>query len=242
MTKYIPFLVILAFLSSCKKDNQQELKLNLTGSYPLAIPECSGLSPYSGGRFLTVSDTLEKVYVISSQGKLLDSLKYNGKNPEGVTWDQQTGQIYLVEENTNEVVELDSVGNEVNRFGVALDNLYVKHGLEGITINTDNDHLFLVSEKFPGQLIEVTRSGEELNRHTLNFAKDYSSVYYDASLKKLWILSDDSGTLTRCTLSGESEETWQTGINKGEGVIVDSPNKQVYIISDLDKTLYLFHF
>jgi uncharacterized protein YjiK len=118
----------------------------------------------------------------------------------------------------------------------------VKHGLEGISFSQADGHLYIVSEKYPGLLIELTTEGEEINRSELAFADDYSSVFYEEATNKLWILSDDSETLTQCDLSGNAEKTWQTGVKKGEGVVVDSPNTRIYIVADSNSAIYTFSF
>lgn len=232
------FLLLVMLFSACKKNKEEENSLRIISTYNVVVPECSGLSYYKNDLFITVSDRLEKVYIISKTGQLIDSLAYKGQNPEGVFWDSKTDYIYVVEEKSKEVVELNAIGEELNRFEVVYNNLYEKQGLEGITLNPVNDHLYIVSEKAPGFLFEFTRDGEEIRRFELTFAKDYSSVYYDQNLNKLWILSDNSATLTRCDLQGSPEESWNTGIVKGEGVVVDSQSRIAYIISDTDGKLY----
>jgi uncharacterized protein YjiK len=234
--------VLLFFCAGCmKSDNPGGGNLILVAFYPFTIPETSGLTYYdSDNRLLTVSDLTGRVYVISTAGEVLDSLAYQGKDPEGIAYDRMTSRIFIVEEKSNEVVVLDTLGNEINRFEVELSNLIPRHGLEGITVNTETGNLLLVSEKFPGLLIEVTMSGEEVRRHDLNFAKDYSSVFFHPSDKSLWILSDESQSLTLCTLNGERIKTWQTGIKKGEGVVIDSKMELIYIVTDNDSGLYVF--
>jgi uncharacterized protein YjiK len=236
-----PILIFLSALA-CKKDKTADDHLHLIVQYYIDVPECSGLCVYTGNSFLTVSDSLSKVYVINQLGNVLDSLSYIGHNLEGVTFNPVTGQIFVVEENSNEVVELDSLGNEVSRFHVELDNQLVKHGLEGISCSPVIGHLFIVSEKYPGLLIELTAIGEEICRKELSFADDYASVFFDEVQNKLWILSDDSETLSRCDLSGNAEKTWQTGVKKGEGVVVDSVNSRIYIITDSNSAIYTFSF
>ena len=240
MRQVITLSLLVVFLLSCKKDTQKQDQLTLVASFPVIIPECSGLCEYVDNLFLTVSDSLSKVYAIDKQGTIMDSLTYEGQNLEGVTYVSVSGHIFIVEENTNEVVELDSLGNELNRFSIQVNNLIVKHGLEGITFDNVSNRLFLVSEKAPGLLIETSMAGAELSRHELSFAEDYSSIYFDHVLNKLWILSDDSGTLTCCDLNGNPEKTWLTNIKKGEGLVVDSPNNQIYIISDKASQLFVF--
>jgi uncharacterized protein YjiK len=233
------FLLVL-FLFSCKKE-KKENELVLLASYPVAIPECSGLSFY-GQHLLTVSDSLSKVYVISKLGDVIDSLAFTGKNLEGVVYNPVNQHTYIVEENTNEVVDLDASGMEVNRFFVNVENLIKKHGLEGISINLSSNHLYLVSEMAPGLLIECSLAGEEIQRSDLAFAQDYSSVFFDEAQQKIWILSDDSKSVTRCDLNGNPEKTWLTNLKKGEGLVIDTQNNRIYIITDEVSILYVFSF
>lgn len=234
--------ILLLLIVGCRKpEDPHGNNLILLAYYPLPISEASGLTYYdSDDRLLTVSDLTGMVYVISTTGEVLDTLPFIGEDLEGVAFDSGTSQIFVVDEKSNEVIELDTIGNEVNRFKVNLDNLFPGHGLEGITVNSDNGNLLLVSEKLPGLLIEVTKSGQEIARHTLNFAQDYSSVFFDPYLKNLWILSDETQSLTLCSLSGVQIKSWQTRLEKGEGLVIDSRNELIYIVTDNESGLYVF--
>lgn len=235
------FLLILA---GCNKDDTQELKdLTLLDYKKLNIPETSGLSFYKQeNTFLTVSDNSDRVYVISTEGEVLDSLIYDGQNLEGVVYDANSSLIFVVEEQTNEVVQLDTIGNEIDRFTIDLNNTEPNHGLEGITFNPQNGHLYVVSEKSPAILFELTTDGEIVNQHQLGFMEDYSSIYFDGPGNSLWILSDQSELLVRCDLSGQPLEWFKTGLKDAEGLVVDSSNSKVWIITDSGNTLYYFSF
>lgn len=235
--------MLLFVLFSCKKeDPANENKLTLITQWPINIPETSGLSNFHDGTFLTISDSLSKVYQINSSGKILKSLEYEGKNTEGIAYDPVAREIFVVEEKTNEVVQLDTNGLEVNRFSVPLNNQLEKHGLEGISYNPSNDHLYVVSEKLPSILFEIAKDGTVIESHELNFATDYSSVFYDPNQNLLWILSDESETLTQATLQGSPIKTYNTGVKKGEGVVVDSKNSRIYIVTDSNSSIYTFSF
>lgn len=242
---YILLLCLVSLvLHSCnKEDSSSEDDLKLISQWPVSIPETSGLASYHFDYFLTVSDSLSTVYLINRNGETVKTLNYIGENTEGIAYNLEGTEIFIVEENTNEVVQLDTNGQIVNRFAVELDNKIERHGLEGISYNPNNEHLYVISEKLPSLLFELTKNGTVLNTHEIKFAEDFSSVYYDSNLNKLWILSDDSKTLTRCNLQGNWEQTWNTGIKKGEGVVVDSNEERIYIISDGDDNqLYIFSF
>jgi uncharacterized protein YjiK len=240
----INLLFLLIILASCKEDNHDEQPLlTLLFQYPVNIPELSDLSPYkNAGEFLTVSDTVGKVYVISAKGDVIRNLIYEGKDLEGVTYVPADSTIFVVEEKKKEIVQLDTVGHEILRFPVILANVYEKHGPEGIAYNPENDHLYVVTEKLPSLLIEMTLTGEVIDSHELNFAKDYSAVHYDPLEGSLWILSDESEIVAKCDLSGTPVKQYRTGIEKCEGLVVDSKNARIYIITDQVSMLYIFSY
>lgn len=240
----ILFLAILFIIFlSCKKDNSSnENELNLISQWPVSIPETSGLASFHNDYFLTVSDSLSIIYLINKNGEIIRELEYIGENTEGVAYNPVGNELFVVEENTNEIVQLDTNGQIVNRFSVPLENKVKRHGLEGITYCPTNDHLYVVSEKLPAILFEIKKDGTVIDSHEINFAEDLSSVFYDEQLDLLWILSDDSKTLTRCNLDGEPDKTWDTGVKKGEGLVVDSKNNRVYIVTDGDSYLNIYSF
>lgn len=238
-----PFLVLLALLPACKDEPEPPLKhLSFISRVQLNVHEASGLAVFSQEMFLTVSDSVSKIYLVDLNGKVVATLGFSGKNLEGVAYDPAGPFIYVVEENDNQVVRMDTAGKELGRFHVPLDNADPRHGLEGITHNPKNGRLYVVSEKDPALLFELSATGELIDTHPLDFAKDYSSVFYDAHEDVLWILSDDSGTLTKTTLKGEALATYLTGVEKGEGVIVDSKASRVYIVTDTDSSLFTLGF
>lgn len=232
------------FLLSCTENSNDEYPLlNLVSQYPVNIPELSDLSSYiKADEFLTVSDTLSKVYVISATGDVIRTLNYDGNDLEGVTYVPVDSTIYALEERNKEIVKLDTNGNKILKFPVELNNVYEKHGLEGISFNPVNEHLYVVSEKLPSLLIEMTLSGEVVDWHELNFAKDYSAVYYDPLDGSLWILSDESEIVAKCDLSGIPIKKYRTGIPKCEGLVVDSENARIFIITDQISVLYVFSY
>ena len=237
--------LIVLFFTICKKQNNSDVpdKLSLIVSYQINIPEPSELSRFNQeDKFITISDNQNKVYIISNTGDVLRILDYTGDDLEGVAFDTLTSSIFVGEEKKKEIVQLDTNGFELNRFPIDINNSEKKHGPEGITYNPDNNHIYVVNEKLPAVLIEMTLAGEIVCKNKLSFAKDYSSIFYDHKDSTLWILSDESKTITKCDLFGNTIKTWSTGIDKGEGLIVDSKNSKIYIVSDKDSHLYIFSF
>ncbi len=235
--------LLMAFSMGCKDDSPEPVKhLSYISRVPLDVHEASGLAAYGEDMFLTVSDSVSKIYLMNTAGDVISTLGFSGKNLEGVAYDPAGPFIYVVEENDNQVVKMDTAGQELGRFSVPLENADPRHGLEGITHNPLNGRLYVISEKNPALLFVLTGTGELISTHPLDFAKDYSSVFFDPNENTLWILSDDSGTLTRTTLEGEALLTYHTGVEKGEGVIVDSKASRVYIVTDTDSSFFTLGF
>lgn len=235
--------LMLLILVNCQKQEENKYPtLGYVSFTPLSIPEASGMAIYKDGTFLSVSDSTSQAYVFSMEGIVLKTLVYVGKDLEGVVYIPGDEIIFVLEENSDEVVQLDTNGLEQGRFKVPLEKENPKHGLEGISYNPENKHLYVISEKLPARLFELSLDGELLHEYDLNFAEDYSSVFYDPIIDRLWILSDDSETLTRTTLTGAPEITYDTRVKKGEGLVVDSESSRVYIITDTNSAVYELSF
>jgi uncharacterized protein YjiK len=58
----------------------------------------------------------------------------------------------------------------------------------------------------------------------------------------LWILSEESELLVKCDLSGNAVERYNTGITKGEGLVVDKGHSRIYISSEEKNMLYVFSY
>jgi uncharacterized protein YjiK len=229
---------------SCQKNNNNDFPLlKMIANYPVVVPGISDLANYnSPDEFLTVSDTLGGVYVISATGELIRKLDYTGSDLEGITYLFEDHAVFILEEKKKEVVKLDTNGNEMLHFPVPVNNAFIKHGPEGIAFNPLNEHLYIVNEKSPPLLIEMTLDGSVVDTNLLNFAKDYSAVYCDAANSSLWILSDESELVAQCDLKGNPVKQYRTGIPKCEGLVVDSPGSRIYIISEQTGMLYVFSY
>ena len=173
--------------------------------------------------------------------------------PPGITDDHF---IYLVDENSTSVVPVNYDTNE-HRAPIALSSMVgysnivcqggtqtvqqvfsqsaANAGLEGITWNPDLSSFFLLKEKDPGLLIRVSadlRSIQGCRTLTYNGA-DYSDVAYDASRKKLWIVSDEGRSVSLYDW-GSGSEVQRLGLpfNHGEGVAYDPATSQLFFVTD----------
>ncbi len=122
--------------------------------------------------------------------------------------------IYLVDENSNSVVPVNYNTNKYSKpiplsgmagyssilcTGSTLQtvqqafNQAGNSGLEGITWNSDLSRFYLLKEKSPGLLIQVSADLKTIQAcQTLTYNNaDYADVSYDSTRHKYWIVSDE---------------------------------------------------
>ncbi len=236
-------IFVLFVYTSVSYANDKKKKLELVADYDLPILEPSGLCiSIHNNELLTVSDKTNKIYRISISGELIDSVNYTGEDLEGVFQNVKDSSIWVAEEELREIVHIDVKGNEIERFKVTVPENKLNNGLEGIAFNTNNKHFYILNEKNPGLLVEWTAELGIINQIKLSFAKDYSGIFYDFIEDKLWIVSDESKTITKCDLKGNKIITYKTKIKKGEGLVVDSKNNLAYVVCDSNSKLYVFKY
>jgi uncharacterized protein YjiK len=241
---FIIFLISILSYSCSKSDEfKTDIKiLKQIESYSLDIKEPSDLCfGSSTGTLYTVSDNTCKVYKITTTGKIIAELNYTGQDLEGVTFvDNQN--LYIAEERFRQIVKLDLQGNELMRRDIPVEINDINSGLEGISYSTFNNHFYILNEKTPGVLIETDQNLNVLDTYTLSFANDYSGICVDNKNNELWIVSDESASVFRCTLKGVVIESYSIAVYNAEGIAVDSENKKIYIVSDSRAKLYIFNY
>ena len=205
-------------------------------SYEMSIYEPSGLC-YSSDKqsFYTVSDR-GMVYQISLTGKTLKELPFTGDDFEAITVDSSNDNIYICEEGNGELVKLNSSGVKQTSYNI-LDNPG-NTGLEGLAYNKNLDVFYMLKEKTEGLLIKYSTVDNTKTEIRLGFAYDYSGIFYNNVSNKLWIVSDESKTLTQCTLNGVKIKSYSLPISGVEGIVVNDEETVAYVVSDPNKKLY----
>ena len=216
-------------------------QLQLLKTVQLPIREPSGLSLSTNPDELwVVSDHEQIVYRIDLAGNVLDQVQSSGKDFEGIAVQPDNQSLWVVDEKEKSLIHLDSNHVEQARHVLDFKQNETKHGLEGLTFLPEQQHLMAVVEKSPGSLLNISMSGDVLHTYPLNFAKDYSGIFFEAHEHVLYILSDESQQMIKCTLEGRPLEVFRLGINKPEGIAIDIEKGHCYIVSDKTEELYIF--
>ncbi len=224
------------FYLSCDKESTHTSQLELLNTYSIDVPEPSGLS-ISGNVLYTVSDNTNNVYKLSTSGSVLQTIEFNGNDLEGVS-NYTNGKLLLVEERTKKIIELTITTGDYLSHQMNYDNNEPNAGIEGIAYNSNHQIIYFLNEKNPGKLFKLNSSFNVIQSYNLDFANDYSGIFYDSSLNLLWIVSDESQSINKCTLDGELLDSYFINVNKPEGIVVT--NDKIYVVSDSQERLYVF--
>ena len=223
-------------LISCRPESFVVDFSAILDSYEMSIYEPSGLAYSSDKESLyTVSDR-GMVYEISLTGETLRELPFTGDDFEGIFVDPATSDIYICEEGDGTLVKLNSAGVVQSTYNIL--NSPGNNGLEGVAFNKTLEEFYLLKEKEEGLLIKYAINTGTKTEIKLNFAYDYSGVYYNDASDKLWIVSDESKTLSQCTLNGVELKKYKLPISAMEGIVVNDEETIAYIVSDRNKKLY----
>ncbi len=57
-------------------------------------------------------------------------------------------------------------------------------------------------------------------------------------MKELWIVSDQSKTINKCTLTGDLIDSYSIGVLQAEGIAI--AKDKIYVVSDAEEELYIF--
>jgi uncharacterized protein YjiK len=206
---------------------------------PIKVPEPSGLAlSFDDNYFWSVGDSDSKVYKLDLSGNIVKSFIVNGEDLEGVTVIDSTN-LAVILERTREVVVVDTSGKEIKRKKFDLKGK-LNEGLEGICIDVIKGDFYFLNEKRPGLLIRTDNNFNEIFRKEIKLAKDYSDIFFSKDDNTLWILSDESKKIIQTDLSGKKIKEYKINVDQPEGLVIDSKNKKIFIVSDKKEELYEF--
>jgi len=242
LSKIMSFTILfMAFFLACSKSEtvvNTANELELISSDKINVSEASGLTINAGGTTLySVSDNTSNIYELATDGTVIKEYVYNGNDVEGISM-VSINKMLLVEERTKEIVEYDLISKNYIKHKIIYSNNDSNNGLEGIAMNLNDNTIFILNEKNPGLLMRLRSDFSIIESYNLDFASDYSGIFYDKDLNILWILSDESKTINKCSLKGDLIKSYPISVTKAEGIAVT--NNVIYVVSDLNSTLYKF--
>ncbi len=233
-----------------------------------------GLTEPSG---LTLSDGKQSLWTVSDSTSRIFQLKFNGylekgksisdsylRELEGVAISNDGKRLYLVKEDTSEIIEVSMARKEIstrasltNMIGYDgmrknapnhfVPGLGDNKGLEGIVVHPDTGEIYVLKET--GLLIKLSADlSAILLTFELDFADDYSGIcFQDAALNIVWIVSDKSKKIYLYDLDRASilkafklKDGRGKTYSSAEGVAYDSDTRELFVVTDKGHTLYTY--
>ena len=261
----------------------RQLQLELLEHYPIkdavsGLNEPSGLTlDHRGSSLYTVSDDSKLIFNLDLQGKIISDSTFfiEVSDLEGIALTADNKSMLVVQEQTNSIIRFDILTKkeiqrtpltslkDYDRIATHFEHKNKNKGLEGITVNYTNGHIFVVKEGEPGLLIELDSECKTLINYCLLDEKhgfkhprikskklDFSGLSYDHSRDTIWITSDkgeclfhfhwvEQKVLNLLDLPRDSERQSKR-IAKPEGIAFNPINQRLYIVSDRECELYVY--
>lgn len=248
MKKLIVLLCLFSvMIISCARSEPAEnvvnpnadIPLTLIAAYNTSVSEPSALAYNSKTNTLfTVSDGNSTVYEMTFTGTVLRSFVIPSSDLEGIVFSANCDTFYVAEETNRIITKYLSTGAKLYSF--PFENVVTdpKHGPEGITLNTLNNHLFVLNERDPRMLVEYVNK-TEISRRQILYTSDCSDIFYDAAENCFWVLSDESAKIIKMTPGGDYIAGYSLPKLKMEGIVV--VQGKIYTINDEDGKLYVFN-
>ncbi len=240
--KFILFITVI-FVLSCNKNDESKISdddnIELIDRFGLDVKEPSGLAIDSEkGVLYTVSDNTNNLYKISKEGIVLQEYEINADDLEGVCI--YNSDLLLANERTKQLLKYNTITNSVVVHNINYVNNAQNSGLEGVTYNSNKNLIYILNEKNPGELLTLNSDFLVIKKKTLDFAKDYSGLFYDSQQNLLWIVSDESSTINKCDINGNLITRYKINVNKCEGITIDVNSGIIYVVSDSNSEMYLY--
>lgn len=245
--------ILLFLILGCSTDPEDPVdtgQLRFVSMHELDIEDPSGLAMDVSGKFLwTVSDSEGgRIYRITFEGEIINYLeRYRGDDLEGIAMNPNDMTLWVVEERLKQIRQLNMSGEILRIVDVPLMNVNENDGLEGISIDPDNDHIFLLNEKLPRVFIELNRDMQIVREAPINFLANYrledlSGLFYDHEEREFWIVSDESMRIVVTDFELNPIQSYNLPRNKFEGITVDTDNRRIYLVNDEEDRLYVYNY
>ena len=217
--------------------------LTLLNSYNIGsvVAEPSGLAFDKMNNQLFVVSDFGNIYRLSITGNLLETYIYPG-DLEGVSMYNAPNIILVAIEDLHQLFEFNFVtSTTIASHTMSYTNMGNSgSGIEGVTYNPTTGEIYFLNEKKPGALIVANSNFTVTDEYVLTFAGDYSASYYVEETGLLWLGSDNSSTIYKCTTNGTVIETFPLSLDKLEGIAIDYENQILYAVTDAGQQLLVY--
>jgi uncharacterized protein YjiK len=218
------------------------IRYDLIETYTVAVRDPSGLTydPTTDSLWV-VEDGGGGIYQIEKRGEgFSETIDFKSEDMEGIAYNPEADTFFIAEERKRVIFEVDKKGKILNT--IEIDILYdeadVNHGFAGVTFNPESKHLFVVNEKNPVAVLEVTLDGEIVNSFEVN-AENLSGICLDSRTGELLVLSPGSKMGMVFTKDGRLLRSVDVDIPRPEGIAIDNEG-YIYVVCEETQQLYVY--
>lgn len=186
--------------------------------------------------FWIVGGSTERIYKTDLQGNILDRLNYKGNDIEGIFFDRTDSSLWIVEEESRELVHLDLSGNEINRYKTNITGT-INNGLEGLALDSQHN-FYVLNEKEPSALHALNKNYNSTTQFGLPFAGDLSDMDYNSQTQNFFITSDESKAIYIWNAKDGLVAQYSLPFTKTEGITINPAKSKIFTVNDSLNTLY----
>ncbi|GMH44925.1 hypothetical protein BSKO_12882 [Bryopsis sp. KO-2023] len=221
-----------------------EYRLCKRASLPGIWENASGVTySHETGTIWVVSRSPLKLVEYDLDGNLMQEFDLPGmRDPEGVAW--MWGGLFAVAEEASHIQLMNmkqGYMEETGRIWVELPGLEPNLGLEGLAFDLKHRCFYVVEEKNGKNVLQVSLSGRNkvlFKSHHLNIG-DMAGIYYSNDNESLFILSQESKTVSKVDLEGELLESIGIAGVQPEGLTFSPDGERMIIVSEPNE-LYVY--
>jgi uncharacterized protein YjiK len=250
--------VFILFAESCVQEYEND-KTAVLPRYKRSAPRlklknvrnASGITYCNDTKTLfVVQDSPPKIIEITEKGKILRRIEIEGlKDIEGIAYlgnnrfviaDEHSGTVYFL--------SLKPDTKYITKKDMAPLNLNLKnspeHGISGITYNSNDKSLFIVTEKEPKRIIQVFIGSEKQNipwNLEKSETQDADGIFFDPHSEHLFIISKSAASVVEYSLQGKKlsqiylkkgNNNLKHNIEKPEGITMNSSGRKLFICGE----------
>ncbi len=230
-------------------------RLKLQETHRLRIADPSGLSPDHTGNYLwSVSDRPGGgIYKLTLDGRIVKRLDVKGSDLEGIAQNPVDKTLWIVDETFWQIIQFDTLGQELHRFELDMEPRRMNLGLEGITIDPVRNIIYAANEKSPRVIVEVDvglpDESRQLRTLPVNFGAnpdtrglDLSGLYYDVEEELIWLVSDEARAVFVLDRNARPLAAFDAGQVRLEGIAVIRDRGAIYLVNDDPQMLFKFEY
>lgn len=215
---------------------------NLIETYTIGAREPSGLAyDPSDDTLWVVEDGGGGIYQIQKHGEdILGAIVFASEDLEGIAYSPTSKTFFVAEERKRFILEIDKKGKLLKTIDIPIefDETDVNNGFEGVTFDPVSKHLFVVNEKNPVAVLEVTYDAEIVNSFEVD-AEDLSGICLDSRTGNLLVVSHESKMVMEFTKDGSLVSSFMLDVSKPEGIAIDKDGL-LYIVCEETQHLYVY--